>query len=113
MRPCSLAAAQPSAAGIQADTDQSMLRKQVSGAAAAQSRIAGPISYVKPNGRQLQATAKEGTVKTAAKSAAAAQPELQGSWWVPDSSDQKPAAAEGSVAGQKGAETGSKKVGMV
>ena len=89
-----------------------MLRKQVNGAAA-QPRIGGPISYIKPNGRQLQATAKEGSTKKAAKSAAAAQPELQGSWWVPDSADQKPAAVEDSAVQQKGAETGGKKVGKV
>ena len=92
-------------------THESRVRKQVGGAVGAQPRIGGPISYIKPNGRQLQATVK-GSAKSAAKATAAAQPELQGSWWVPDTSQQKPAAAEGSVAKEKRAVTESGKVRM-
>ena len=78
-----------------------MLRTQVYEEAGAEPRIAGPISYGKPNGRHLQAAAKEGS----RKASAAPQPELSGSWWVPDATEQKPAATEGSVAEQKGATT--------
>ena len=86
-----------------------MLCKQVCGAAATGPRVAGPISYVRTTGRQLQATEKTGS----AKAAAAAQPELAGSWWVSDASEEKPAAAEGSVVEQKGAQTESGKVWSV
>lgn len=92
-------------------TNESVLRKQAGGAAGAEPRIAGRISYIKPNGRQLQATVK-GSAKSAAKATAVAQPELQGSWWVPETSEQKPAAAEASVAKEKGAVTESGKVRM-
>jgi len=88
--------------------------KQVSGAAAAEPRIAGPISYIQPKlqGRQLQAKAQAAAHDTVATTQSAAQ----GSWWVPDASEQQAIASQGTVSQaavkkQKGAKTEGEKVG--
>ena len=76
--------------------------QQVDGAVAGEPRIAGPISYFKPQQqtRQLQAK-KEGSA--AAKAiAAASQPATDpavGSWWVQDASEKH--AAEGKPVTEK------------
>ena len=82
--------------------------QQVAGVAAGKPRIAGPISYIKPQqqGRQLQA--KKEASATAKAVAAASQPARDpavGSWWVQDASEKH--RAEGKQVTEK--DTGKQK----
>ena len=96
--------------------------QQVSGAAAAEPRIARPISYikVKQQGRALQAEAESPAVGTftqgaaagpAAASAQADSAPAQGSWWVADASTQHVADTQGDAKHHKKAKAEGEKVG--
>ena len=78
--------------------------QQVAGTAAGEPRVAGPISYFRPQqqGRQLQAKKDGSATAKAAAAAAAAQPETDpavGSWWVQDASEKR--TAEGKQVTEK------------